>query len=211
MIKTIIFDLDGVLVDTKKIHFDALNLALLKIKKTNVISFSDHVKTFDGLPTKKKLEILIKKKKIKISDIKSIDKNKKKFTNILLKKNITFDENIFKLFKNLSKKYNLVVASNAIKSTLKICIDRLKIKKFIKRVKLFLGCSICGYKKCNEALQFDHVDVYNKTMDISRMSGYSFKSLKNEMRKCRVLCANCHAEHTQIQREEGLFNNEINT
>ena len=131
MIKTIIFDLDGVLVDTKKIHFDALNLALLKIKKTNVISFSDHVKTFDGLPTKKKLEILIKKKKIKISDIKSIDKNKKKFTNILLKKNITFDENIFKLFKNLSKKYNLVVASNAIKSTLKICIDRLKIKKFI--------------------------------------------------------------------------------
>ena len=132
MIKTIIFDLDGVLVDTKKIHFDALNLALLKIKKTNVISFSDHVKTFDGLPTKKKLEILIKKKKIKISDIKSIDKNKKKFTNILLKKNITFDENIFKLFKNLSKKYNLVVASNAIKSTLKICIDRLKIKKFIK-------------------------------------------------------------------------------
>ena len=34
MIKTIIFDLDGVLVDTKKIHFDALNLALLKIKFT---------------------------------------------------------------------------------------------------------------------------------------------------------------------------------
>ena len=64
MIKTIIFDLDGVLVDTKKIHFDALNLALLKIKKTNIISFSDHVKTFDGLPTKKKLEILIKKKKL---------------------------------------------------------------------------------------------------------------------------------------------------
>lgn len=86
-----------------------------------------------------------------------------------------------------------------------------KIKKFIKRVKLFLGCSICGYKKCNEALQFDHVDVHSKTMDISRMSGYSFKSLKNEMRKCRVLCANCHAEHTQIQREEGIFNNEINT
>lgn len=132
MIKTIIFDLDGVLVDTKKIHFDALNSALSQTDSKYKISFAEHVKTFDGLPTKKKLEILIKKKKIKLSDVKSIDKNKKKFTNILLKKNITFDENIFKLFKNLSKKYNLVVASNAIKNTLKICIDRLKIEKFIK-------------------------------------------------------------------------------
>jgi len=86
-----------------------------------------------------------------------------------------------------------------------------KIKKFIKRVKLFLGCIICGYKKCNEALHFDHVDIHNKIMDISRMSGYSFKTLKNEMRKCRVLCANCHAEHTQVQREGGLFNNEVNS
>ena len=30
MIKAIIFDLDGVLVDTKRIHFEALNLALKK-------------------------------------------------------------------------------------------------------------------------------------------------------------------------------------
>ena len=55
MIKTIIFDLDGVLVDTKKIHFEALNKALLKVNKKYEISFSDHLKTFDGLPTKKKI------------------------------------------------------------------------------------------------------------------------------------------------------------
>ena len=86
-----------------------------------------------------------------------------------------------------------------------------RIKKFVKRVKLYLGCGTCGYKKCNEALHFDHVEVYNKYREISRMGGYSFKAIKNEMRKCRVLCANCHAEHTQVQREEGLFNNEINS
>ena len=58
MIKAIIFDLDGVLVDTKKIHFEALNIALEKhnFKK---ISFEDHVKIFDGLPTLEKLKILL--------------------------------------------------------------------------------------------------------------------------------------------------------
>tara|TARA_X000001382_G_scaffold82840_2_gene58537 strand:+ start:1387 stop:1839 length:453 start_codon:yes stop_codon:yes gene_type:complete len=86
-----------------------------------------------------------------------------------------------------------------------------KTKKYIKRVKLYLGCAICGYKKSSDALQFDHINIHNKTQDISRMSPYSFKTLKNEMRKCRVLCANCHAEHTQIQREKGLFNNEVSS
>jgi|TARA_R110002012_G_scaffold314532_1_gene527371 hypothetical protein len=86
-----------------------------------------------------------------------------------------------------------------------------RTKKFIKRVKLYLGCYICGYKKSSDALHFDHLDITNKVREISRMSSCSFKVLKNEMRKCRVLCANCHAEHTEKQRNEGLFDNEINT
>ena len=77
MIKSIIFDLDGVLVDTKTIHFDALNLALSKTKSKNTINFSDHLKTFDGLPTKQKLEILLKQKKINKNEISKITKNKK--------------------------------------------------------------------------------------------------------------------------------------
>ena len=59
MIKAIIFDLDGVLVDTKKIHFEALNEALEK-HNFEKISFEDHVKIFDGLPTLEKLKILNK-------------------------------------------------------------------------------------------------------------------------------------------------------
>ena len=39
MIKFIIFDLDGVLVDSKDIHFKALNLALLQTKKKYQISY----------------------------------------------------------------------------------------------------------------------------------------------------------------------------
>ena len=60
-IKGLIFDLDGVLVDTKKIHFDALNIALKSIK-FKPISFKDHINIYDGLPTLEKLKILKKKR-----------------------------------------------------------------------------------------------------------------------------------------------------
>ena len=86
-----------------------------------------------------------------------------------------------------------------------------KRKKFIRRVKLFLGCIICGYKQHPHALHFDHIDVNNKKKEISGLVTYSLLTIKNEMRKCRVLCANCHAEHTATQIEEGVFNNEANT
>ena len=86
-----------------------------------------------------------------------------------------------------------------------------KRKKFIRRVKLFLGCIICGYKQHPHALHFDHIDIKNKKKEISGLVTYSLLTIKNEMRKCRVLCANCHAEHTATQIEEGVFNNEANT
>ena len=57
MIKAIIFDLDGVLVNTKLIHFKALNLALKKYK-IREINYEDHIKIFDGIPTFEKLDII---------------------------------------------------------------------------------------------------------------------------------------------------------
>ena len=85
MINVIIFDLDGVLVDTKNIHFDALNSALKKYK-SKTISYNDHIKVFDGLPTSEKLKILISKQIVKKDDKDKIKKEKDKITTILLKK-----------------------------------------------------------------------------------------------------------------------------
>lgn len=62
MIKGLIFDLDGVLVDTKDLHFLALNEALKKIKIKNIISYNDHVNIYDGLPTSEKLKLLNEEK-----------------------------------------------------------------------------------------------------------------------------------------------------
>ena len=61
MIKLIIFDLDGVLVNTKNIHYEALNIALKEISNEFVISWKDHLKLYDGLSTKNKLKILSEK------------------------------------------------------------------------------------------------------------------------------------------------------
>ena len=55
-IKAILFDMDGVLIEAKEWHFEALNRALDLFGMA--ISRVDHLSTFDGLPTRKKLELL---------------------------------------------------------------------------------------------------------------------------------------------------------
>jgi len=56
MIKAVVFDMDGVLIDAKDWHYDALNRALRLFGLE--ISLADHLTTFDGLPTRRKLELL---------------------------------------------------------------------------------------------------------------------------------------------------------
>ena len=54
MIKLIIFDLDGVLIDAREIHYEALNRAISLVGKEFIINKQEHLSTYDGLPTKKK-------------------------------------------------------------------------------------------------------------------------------------------------------------
>lgn len=56
MIKAILFDMDGVLIDAKDWHYEALNRALEHFGFT--ISRESHLSTFDGLPTRQKLKML---------------------------------------------------------------------------------------------------------------------------------------------------------
>ena len=68
--------------------------------------------------------------------------------------------------------------------------------------KLSRGCEFCGYKKNPVALHFDHIDTSTKIQEISNMKKGDLKKLIAEVRKCRVLCANCHAIHSKNQRDE---------
>ena len=75
-IKLIIFDLDGVLVEAKNIHYDALNEALGEY----AISWNEHLSTYDGLKTTQKLQMLTEKKGLPVEEHTNIWERKQQIT-----------------------------------------------------------------------------------------------------------------------------------
>lgn len=55
-------------------------------------------------------------------------------------------------------------------------------------------CFKCGYSKCYGALHVHHVEAENKSFNISGSHSRSWKAIIEELDKCVLLCANCHAE-----------------
>lgn len=57
-------------------------------------------------------------------------------------------------------------------------------------------CVCCGYNKCNEALDFHHINPAEKEFSFNRVRGNpkSWILIVKELRKCVLVCANCHRE-----------------
>lgn len=56
-------------------------------------------------------------------------------------------------------------------------------------------CQVCGYDRCQAALQFHHLDREEKAFALSHEGvARSIKRARKEAAKCVLLCANCHAE-----------------
>jgi hypothetical protein len=68
-------------------------------------------------------------------------------------------------------------------------------------IKIASGCIDCGYAAHAEALQFDHTgdDKKGNVSDLIR-SDYSWTTIVNEINKCEVRCANCHAVRTSQRK-----------
>lgn len=69
--------------------------------------------------------------------------------------------------------------------------DKKRNREFLSRYKKFCKCRICGESE-PVALDFHHLDPKEKDFAPSNLKTYSRGTIKREVRKCVVLCSNCH-------------------
>jgi len=131
MIKLIIFDLDGVLVDAKKIHYDTLNQALKEYGNEYIITETEHLSIYDGLKTTQKLELLTQNKGLHPELYDSIW-FRKQYLTIEAISQLQPDLQKIELFKQLRDKgYKLAVASNSIRRSVLVMLAKIGIIEFM--------------------------------------------------------------------------------
>ncbi len=122
--------MDGVLIDAKDWHYEALNSALSLFGAE--INRQDHLSTFDGLPTKKKLELLSLKNGLPLGLHSFIGALKQQFTfeAIFAKCNPVFQHQ-FALSQLKKDGYKLAVASNSISQTVNIMMEKAGLVNYL--------------------------------------------------------------------------------
>ena len=131
MVKLIIFDLDGVLVEAKQIHYDTLNQALKEIDEQYVITEAEHLSTYDGLKTTQKLEMLTKNKGLHPEFYDDIWYRKQHLT-IEAISQLQPDLQKIELFKQLRDMgYKLAVASNSIRRSVLVMLAKIGVIEFM--------------------------------------------------------------------------------
>lgn len=154
MIKAVIFDMDGVLIEAKDWHYDALNKAL-NLFGFNISRF-DHLTTYDGLPTKTKLERLSVEKNLPRDLHKFINEMKQKYTMELVHTACKPRFNHEYALSNLkSNGFKLAVASNSIRDTITVMME----KSFLMP---YLDCYLSNEDVTHPK---PHPEIYLKTIE----------------------------------------------
>lgn len=129
-IKAILFDMDGVLIDAKDWHYKALNKALNLFGME--ISKYDHLHTFDGLPTKVKLEILSEEFYLPKAIHPFINQMKQAYTTeIIYQKCHPMFHHEYALSKLHSAGYKIAVCSNSVRQTIELMMERSGLMKYL--------------------------------------------------------------------------------
>jgi beta-phosphoglucomutase len=129
-IKAVVFDMDGVLIDAKEWHYDALNRALGLFGYS--ISRADHIATFDGLPTSRKLELLSRERGLPTGLHGFINEMKQVFTveqiQVHCKPIFTHEYTLSKL---KADGYRLGLASNSIRSSIELMMQMSALSGYL--------------------------------------------------------------------------------
>lgn len=130
-IKAIIFDMDGVLIDAKEWHYEALNRALGLFGME--ISRHDHLVTYDGLPTKTKLKMLSMERGLPIALHNFINEMKQIYTMevIFAKCKPTFYHQ-FALTRLHQDGYRMAVCSNSVRATIEMMMERSSLMPLLE-------------------------------------------------------------------------------
>ena len=129
----ILFDMDGVLIDAKEWHYEALNLALNHFGYN--INKESHLSTFDGLPTKEKLKMLSKVSGLPVGLHDLINTLKQKYTiQISMMKCAPIFHHKYALSRLKSEGYKLAVCSNSVKNSVITMMSSADLMQYLEFV-----------------------------------------------------------------------------
>ena len=129
-IKAILFDMDGVLINAKEWHYEALNKALEPFGMA--ISKEDHLDHFDGLPTLKKLEILTIERGLSTELHGLINKMKQDFTATMIHdlcKPCSIHETALSRLKSMGLK--IAVCSNSVRNSVDSMMQKSGLDQYL--------------------------------------------------------------------------------
>lgn len=130
MIKAVLFDMDGVLIDAKDWHYDALNRALAHFGYH--IEYDVHLSVYDGLPTRDKLQMLSQTRGLPVGLHGLINKLKQKYTiSIAFEKCRPVYHHQMTLAQLKRDGYKMMVCSNSIRSTVSELMKLSDLERYL--------------------------------------------------------------------------------
>lgn len=129
-IEAVVFDMDGVLIDAREWHYEALNRALTLFGFE--ISRYDHLTSFDGLSTRQKLEILSVEREFPRGLHAFVNTLKQRYTIELIETRCRpVFQHQYCLAKLRDRGLRLAVASNSVRRTVDLMMDRADLSRFL--------------------------------------------------------------------------------